>query len=167
MAVMRGFVGIVPPGEVCDALGALPRESRPGLRWTRPDQWHVTLRFLGSVTPDEAIEALARLDATAVDVELGPVVERLGRGVVMVPASGVDDLARAVRQVTAGVGRPEDPTRPFHGHLTLARLRGRTRCGLIGTRFSVKFRVGEVHLMRSDPGDAGPVYSVVATRALG
>jgi 2'-5' RNA ligase len=41
----------------------------------------------------------------------------------VLPVSGLDRLAAAVGQVTAGLGPVED--RPFRGHLTLARARRR------------------------------------------
>ncbi|MEZ5165093.1 MAG: 2'-5' RNA ligase family protein [Acidimicrobiales bacterium] len=31
------------------------------IRWSTPDQWHVTLRFLGDVDPQAAVEAVARV----------------------------------------------------------------------------------------------------------
>ena len=57
--------------------------------------------------------------ATAV---LGPAVRRLGPSALVVPVAGLDGLAAAVGDATAGVGLPPGP-RSFTGHLTLARLR--------------------------------------------
>ncbi|MGH3783890.1 MAG: 2'-5' RNA ligase family protein [Pseudonocardiaceae bacterium] len=49
---MRLFVALTPPDEVVEALRVCTHELRecaPELRWTRPEQWHVTLAFLGEV----------------------------------------------------------------------------------------------------------------------
>src|SRR4029453_17415359 len=104
-------------------ISALPRPERVGVRWTRRDQWHVTLRFLGRVEqPAQAAAALASIDVPRTEAVLGPDVTRLGRGVVCVEVHGLEEVAAAVVNATAAVGRPPEK-RPFHGHLTLARVK--------------------------------------------
>jgi 2'-5' RNA ligase len=164
--VPRLFVAAWLPEAVLDRLEALPRADEPGVRWTRRDQWHVTLRFLGDAEIDEASAALARLAAPAAQVELGPRVSRLGRSVICLPARGLEGVARQVVERTAGIGEPPDP-RPFTGHVTLARLRHRGACGLAGAAFSARFPVTEVHLVRSTTLPDGAVYETVAVRLLG
>lgn len=116
------FVAVWPPREVVEALAALPRPGVPGLRWTRPDQWHATLRFLGSVEEQEARQAFGRIQAGApVEVIAGPETGRFGRRVLHVPVDGLEGLAASVVAATAGVGQPVEH-RPFSGHLTLARV---------------------------------------------
>lgn len=162
----RLFVAVVPPDEVLEAVAALPRPSEPGVRWTRPDTWHVTLRFLGDrVDEAAALAALASLHGAPAVAEVGPQVSRLGRNVVCLPVHGLDALAAAVAAATARVGDPPDP-RPFAGHLTLARLRHRAACGLAGTRFAAHFDVGEVELVRSVLGAGGPTYETLLVQPL-
>ena len=96
---------------------------------------------------------------------LGPRVERLGSAVVCVPVTGLDALAASVAEAFAGVGEPQ-PDRAFRGHLTLARLKGRRRCPLVGTEVSGTFVVSEVTLVRSRLDSAGARYEVLATRPL-
>jgi len=60
---VRLFVAVVPPGDVLDRLAALRRPPRPGVRWTRREQWHVTLRFLGEVDESAVPALVAALDA--------------------------------------------------------------------------------------------------------
>ena len=120
LAVSRLFVAAPVPDGVRDLLAArLPRPDEPGVRWVPAHQWHVTLRFVGEVDDtDEAalVAALDRLDAPAAAARLGPRVSRLGRSVVCLPVSGLDELAEAVRATTAAVGDPTRPTlrRPPH-----------------------------------------------------
>ncbi len=59
---MRMFVALRPPDAALAELAAVAapvRRSAPkALRWTNPDQWHVTLTFLGDV-PEDAVTGLA------------------------------------------------------------------------------------------------------------
>ncbi|MDP9386758.1 MAG: hypothetical protein M3Q48_02235, partial [Actinomycetota bacterium] len=90
---MRLFVAVWPPADVVDGLAALPRPEVPGLRWTAPEQWHVTLRFLGEVDLAAARRAFAATDITGAAVaELGPATGRFGRRVLHVPVAGLEGL---------------------------------------------------------------------------
>jgi 2'-5' RNA ligase len=155
---VRLFVALWPPDEVVAALRELPRDPQPDVRWTTEDQWHVTLRFLGSVDDvDGVVRALAAVRHPAVDVELGPATARLGPGVVMVPASGADSLAAAL---------PFEADRPFTGHLTVARGRGRggrVPSSLIGLPFRGSWRATSFALVRSQTRSTGAVYDDIAT----
>ncbi len=164
----RLFVAVWPPDDVLDVIGAIPRPEVRGLRWTRPDHWHVTLRFLGSVPDvDPVVEALSGAVAgrtPATEAVLGPAVGRFGRRVLQVPVADVESLAAAVVAATSGIGRPPDD-RPFHGHVTLARVSERASVdlrSLTGTPVSARWRVDEVALVRSDLSGAAPRYEVVA-----
>ncbi|MEO9237861.1 MAG: RNA 2',3'-cyclic phosphodiesterase, partial [Jatrophihabitantaceae bacterium] len=57
---LRMFVAVTPPDEVVEHLADYlePRQDAPGsLRWTLPEQWHLTLAFMAAV-PDHALDAL-------------------------------------------------------------------------------------------------------------
>ena len=118
----RLFVAVWPPPSVIEELAALPRPVKPGVRWTKPYRLHITLRFLGECDQDEALSTLAAASFPAARVTLGPAPQRLGRGVVVLPAEGADELAAAVTEATRFIGDPP-PDHPFVGHLTVARFR--------------------------------------------
>ena len=162
---MRLFVAVWPSEEVLDAVAALPRPDVAGLRWTTRDQWHVTLRFLGSVEEDDladAVAAVRSITAPAVDVELGPSVGRFGTRILHVPSHGLDEVAAATVAATADAGERPEP-RPFRGHLTLARSRrGDTDLGpLAGTPISGRWHAGDITLVRSHLGGAGARYEII------
>lgn len=163
---MRLFIGILPPGAVLDEVAGLRRPERPGVRWTTRDQWHVTLRFLGEV-PDPApvADALDAAPLARCSAVLGPEVSPLGRRVVCVPVAGLDDLATGVVAATAGFGRPPEP-RPFHGHLTLARVTRGSLRDLLGEPVSARFDVLTVRLVRSRLGPQGARYDDMHARRL-
>jgi RNA 2',3'-cyclic 3'-phosphodiesterase len=163
----RLFVAAWPPPEVVEALEDLERPARGGVRWTKPEQWHVTLRFLGEVSPPVAMAALEALRAPPARAELGPTLARFGRGYLVLPVRGLHDLAAAVVEATAMVGDPPD-SRSFRGHLTLARLRPRANVGgLAGTPCSARFAVNEVALVHSELHPDGSRYHTLDTVTLG
>lgn len=179
---MRLFVSIEPPA---DALAALDAELGPtravaphGLRWTRPEQWHLTLAFLGEV-PDADVPALT--ESLAAVVGDAPISLRLAGGgcfgdrVLWVGLAGDVHALRTLAEAagaaarSAGVALEEDAR--YRPHLTLARA-GKTRADLRPAAAELAQVVGPawdvtaVHLMHSRLG-AGPgntaVHAPIAT----
>jgi 2'-5' RNA ligase len=128
---VRLFVGLTPPGEVAEALRITTaglRELAPDLRWTRPEQWHLTLAFLGEVVDDVVDELARELDReTARHPPLSLALGGSGRFGHRVLWTGVqgdrDGLRRLAASVRAAAHRSRLPVehRPYHPHLTLAR----------------------------------------------
>ena len=131
------------------ALAGLPRPNLAGVRWTAPEGLHVTMRFLGDCDEGDAVAALSGLRLSRAEVVLGPAVERLGRAVLVVPARGLDDLAAEIISATRHIGQ-SPPDRPFTGHLTVARYRGRPPDGY-APPLHAAFTATEIALVRSDP----------------
>ena len=155
----RLFVAVWPAADVVETLVHLSRVDRPGVRWLGPEHWHVTLRFLGEA--DEAVAA-ARLDelvAAPCSARLGAPIGRLGRTALIVPVSGLDQLAAMVAQVLVGVGKEEE--RPFFGHLTLARLKNVPACALVEGSVQGRWDVDRVALVRSERTAEGSRYETV------
>ena len=165
--MVRLFVAVWPSAEMLDAIAAFERPEVRGLRWTTPDQWHVTLRFLGECDVEEALAAFRTIDARAAEVTMGPATGRFGRRILHVPTEGLLSLATATVAATAGVGEPPDP-RPFAGHLTLARSRRgdtdlRTFAGL---PLAGRWTASEVTLVASHLGPGGALYEIVESLPL-
>ena len=144
----RLFVAVWPPDEVLRELIALPRPAVDGVRWTKPERLHVTLRFLGECNEAEVGAALAAARLPTARVTLGPHVRRLGRGVLMVPAGGLDNLAAAVEAAISKVGLPP-PDHPFTGHLTVARFKHKPPPGY-RPALEAAFAVTEIALVRTE-----------------
>lgn len=161
----RLFVSVLLPDSAVEALAALPRPEIEGVRWTEPENWHVTLRFLGNAPVPEATAAFETITAPGATARLGPRVWRLGQSVAMVPVVGLDDLASAVAAATAGVGEAPERRR-FVGHVTVARTRARMPTAALGSEVAAEFDVEQIHLMRSHLDHVGPRYEIVSGRHL-
>lgn len=130
---MRLFVGLAVDAVVRETLERLTlrlRAKDDGLRWSTPDQWHVTLAFLGEVD-DGARAALVRELATVRQAPLKLHMARLGvferAGILHAEMEVSPQLLRLYEAVAASVTRAglavED--RPYRAHITLARSRNR------------------------------------------
>jgi len=163
---VRVFVAVWPPADVVAGLAALPRPAVAGVRWTTPDQWHLTVRFLGPLPgPEDVVTALRAAPLPATTVAVGPASECLGTSVLVLPGVGLGPLAEAVLDVTAGFGEPPD-RRPFRGHLTLARARRATERGVLSRipslQLDAAWPVAEVTVVSSTVGGTGSRYEIVA-----
>lgn len=157
----RLFVAAWPDDELRRRLERLPRPADDGVRWVSPTNWHITLRFLGNADVDDVRARLARASLPSAQLRLGPLVDRLGRRILMLPVTGADELATAVWSATEGIGRRSD--HPFRGHLTLARTRPGATSAVLGAEFDAELTVDEVAVVESEPSPDGPSYRTVAT----
>lgn len=130
---MRLFVAVIPPRpvvlELRAALTTLPHDN-PGLRWCRPETWHVTLAFFGDVPEDSLAdlkERLGRAAARNTPMELALTGGgHFGGRTLWTGVQGERDrlgrLAESVNSVARRCHIKVDE-RPFRPHLTLARVR--------------------------------------------
>ncbi|MGH9007867.1 MAG: RNA 2',3'-cyclic phosphodiesterase [Acidimicrobiales bacterium] len=168
---MRLFVAAWPTDQVvADLTTSVGELVGPGLRPVPPANWHVTMVFLGSVDDgdvDAIADALGPLRSKrAVTAVLGPAITSLGRGVLCLPAEGLDDLADVAHRATEPFNRSPDRDRPFSGHLTLARSRRAVPRPLVGRPAVARWEVAEVLLVASTTATEGPRYRPVATVSL-
>jgi 2'-5' RNA ligase len=161
--VTRLFVALWPSVDVVEALCALRRKDERGVRFVPPDNWHVTLRFLGDADAGEVADRLAGIEWPAATARLGPAIDLLGQHSVIVPVSGVDDLAARATRATRDLGTARERRR-YVGHLTIARLRkGARPPHVTGTPFDESFEVTEVALVSSRLKESGAEYETLAT----
>jgi 2'-5' RNA ligase len=162
----RLFVAVWPPDDVVSELTALPRKDLRGVRFVRPESWHVTLRFLGETHPDAVLAALEGVTFDPTHARLGPGVDVIADRAVVVPVDGVGELARVVTDRTRLLGEPA--RKRFVGHLTLARVKRHARMPpVLGMMVSAAFDVGEVALVQSRLDPHGARYETLATWPVG
>lgn len=140
---MRLFFAVDLPGPVRDALASAQRRLRErtgdGVRWTRPDTLHLTLKFLGDAG---GVDGAARvLDAAAAGLPRGRPIELAAEGLgsfggrrprvvwAGLTGPGLERLGAVAAHLDAALtplGFPGDG-RGFHPHVTLGRARDRGR----------------------------------------
>ncbi len=162
-----------------EEIQSLLRVAAEDVNWVRPENFHLTLKFLGG-TPDERIESIQQALARAVSGMEPFEVELSGVGafpttsrarvvwVGLVPERPLVQLAGRVEDELEGlgVGREE---RPFAAHVTLGRRRTPRRderlqktLGELTVANGARSRIAEAVLMQSHLRAGGPVYTPVA-----
>lgn len=184
---MRLFIALNLPEKQREKIHAAARPLREAglpVRWLEPEEYHLTLKFLGDVRSD--------LVPVAEGV-LGRVTEETREFPLAVHGFGAFPTIRRPRVIWIG-GDPtpalrclkqdlewglanhgfERETRAFHPHITLGRADEEAGAGAFrgldalaaGLSFRTRFTVKTVDLMRSQLSRQGTRYSVLAERPL-
>ena len=126
----RLFTALEIPDEVADAL-ALTRGGLFGAHWIDPDDYHITLRFIGDIDArlaDEVADTLARVRRPRFPLAFEGLAWFGGdkpRAIVakVKPTSELTELAADHERRLRRLGLAPE-TRNFLAHVTLARTRG-------------------------------------------
>jgi RNA 2',3'-cyclic 3'-phosphodiesterase len=125
----RLFTGVEIPSDVGQSLATL-RGGLPGARWIDPENYHLTLRFIGDVDDliaHEVASMLGRVKRGAFDLHFEGLTSfggRKPRAVVaaVAPAQALLDVQSEHERLMQRIGlQPEG--RKYTPHVTLARLR--------------------------------------------
>lgn len=178
---MRTFIALPLPPETLRTLAAMQstlRASGADVRWTAIDSIHLTLKFLGEVSP-EVIPDLSRALRSSLTMHRRLALRAEGLGAFPSPGaprivwcgiSGetaeLERLQNSVEGVCCGLGFPPEE-RSFHPHLTLGRVKGKKNlkslceCIRIGSNDANDFMANEVNLYKSTLTPAGALYEVL------
>lgn len=180
---MRCFVAIELPAAIREKLAEFQRRLAPldsQVRWTRPENIHLTLKFLGEVADGQIGEVCST--AIAVASRLPPIaVEVAGcgcfppRGAARVIWAGVvgasPELAacqRACGDAFAELGFPPEE-RAFRPHLTIGRARdprgsreARTALDRVSSIAAGTFTATEMVVFQSVLSGSGSTYAALA-----
>ena len=170
----RLFVGLEIPREVGQTL-ALLRGGLPGARWIDPENYHITLRFIGDIDDVLAREIASLLDGMkrrSFEVRFGALQAFGGRKpraivVTIEPVQALLELQAEHERLMQRLGQEPDG-RKFTPHLTLARLRdcsSRAVADYLSTRgpvFGSSFRVSRFVLFSAKSSVGGGPYVIEA-----
>ncbi len=198
---MRTFVAVEMPTAVRQVLAEVAQRLARSLadaqlanlvRWTTPQNLHLTLRFLGETSDAQRLsvehELASRLPAQPACPlalhQLGCFPNWRRPNIIWVDFSGAS--AELMRVQTAVEGAVQAAgfaaeTRPFTPHLTIGRIardaspsarqqlgehiqRAQTRCAALLA--AVHFTVSAVAFIQSDLRPSGPVYTTLASYSL-
>lgn len=183
MSMLRAFIAVEIPAEIQQNVYKQTAAFRRGIeslvRWVPAHNMHLTLKFLGDVSPNnvEFLVQMLRNEAALVpafDIHLAglgafpnlrrPRVIYVG---IQAPAA-LDTLQRGIEAAARRLGY-ESEERPFSAHLTVGRLRQNAtaveqqqiRRALESTQVDVfgTARVDSLHLYKSDLNPGGSIYT--------
>ncbi len=184
MSLLRAFIALeIPPG-IHQAIEQKTAPIRATLnaslvRWVPAKNVHLTLKFLGDVSPSN-LEMLEQMLSAEVCQHQPFEMKFEGLGAfpnpkrprviwigIQAPA-GFSALQHGIEAATATLGYP-DEQRPFSPHLTIGRVKQNVgsagmqqiRSALEGTKVGSlgTVRVSTVHLFKSDLRPTGAVYT--------
>lgn len=182
--MLRSFIAIEIPGEIQNAIArstaslqrALPK---PVVRWVAPQNVHLTLKFLGDVSPAnlERMADVLKVEAAAHKVfsmsvdGLGAFPSLRRARVIWIGLNAPPSLVAIQRGVEAASARLGYATeeRPFSPHLTIGRVgQNITTADLQKIRVAMEetsvghlgqVEVNAIHIFKSDLRPGGSVYT--------
>ena len=187
MPTTRAFIAIPLPEGIQKALGELQgrlKKDLPEVRWTKPENMHLTLKFLGEVgnnllgSIEKALhENVSSYEAFSCRInQLDTFPPKGPPRVIWVgfqeKTGTLSKLASSIDQTMKTFSFPKEK-RAFTPHLTLGRFRPDQKPKLSlqsmkdiiqkeGSTDIGAFEVGEVFLVKSDLTPKGPIYSNLA-----
>ena len=184
---IRTFIAFEIPEHVLAAIGKIQevlKSYKFNIKWVRPVSIHLTLKFLGNIDP-AAVEQIEPVLRAAVKSYAPFSIQAKGLGVfpgvkrprvIWIGITGQIDrligLQRNLDKNLNEIGFSQDK-RPFKGHLTLGRAKGRIdarRMQSVLTKYNEfeaePFTVGSLILYKSDLHPTGAVYTKLLDIAL-
>jgi 2'-5' RNA ligase len=182
---VRAFVALRMGSEVERALARLIaglQTEGDGIRWVRPENLHITIRFLGGAADSSMLGPLSRslrdiavathpFEVGAKGVGVFPNRERPRVLWVGLEGAALIELARRVEEAAVRCGF-EPESRPYSAHLTIARVNDSRNWKKIRPKFEAATAhdfgasmVEAMTLYRSIPRAAGTSYVELATFA--
>jgi 2'-5' RNA ligase len=184
---MRTFIAIEMPEEITAALAALQndlRRANADVGWTRPENIHLTLKFLGETEERQANEIAQALTTVAAEYQPFTLVinttgvfpnARQPRVLWIGLAGEIEALTAMQKRLETALAaiRVRGDEKAFHPHLTIGRVKSKRNVRELIARADVyslramSFEVREIVLMKSELHPAGSRYTPLAKAALG
>jgi len=185
---VRTFVAVLLGDELKKRISEVQEQTKklaPNVKWVAPENFHVTIKFLGSVGEEalagvfSAVEEAAKpFEAFEMSVSgLGAFPNPKNARVVWVGIKdGHDELARLASAVDVGLARLgfSKETRGFRSHITIGRVKTPGRLDRLARGIDEidaldlgRQKVTDLAVMKSDLRPDGPIYTPLRIVALG
>lgn len=184
--VLRLFIAVELPAEALDLLAAVQKDlaaTKADVKWSKPQQIHLTLKFVGDLPANEVPTLSAALDKAAAQsracgsrlAEIGAFPTMKHPRVIWAgleePSGRLLELQQRVDEATKYL-TPVDP-RGFAPHLTLGRVNGPKNLPKLATAIheyrlaaTPEIPISEIVLVQSVLGRTGPAYTTLHRSAL-
>jgi len=185
MAKIRAFLAAELPRAMVSRIASLQERLRScgaDVRWVKPEQIHLTLKFFGNIEEEQreviaAImeEAASRIGAFSLSVrDLGAFPSPRNPRVIWLGLHGWEEnllpLQRDIESRLQSAGFPPED-RPYRPHLTLGRVKSlKGKEGLVDLMERERevnlgpMVIDRIVLFRSDLRPTGPVYTPLTVR---
>jgi 2'-5' RNA ligase len=175
---VRAFIALELPEEIKKEIGRSQKDLKKAgvqARWVRPELSHLTLAFLGSITPDKIEPIEASLNEAVSQIEpiqlhllkIGCFPSPSRARIVFVDLGGeLAKLNALAIKIRKGLKKKKIyfDKKPFVSHVTLGRIRKKQNLNKIISKAKVKkvkFVAREVSLNQSTLTETGPVYNKI------
>ncbi len=185
--IIRTFIGFELPEKIRSFISSIQEDlksNRLDARWVRPKNIHLTLKFLGNINKDDTQKVGAAIFKSAADyAPISLAAKGIGAfpginrpRVLWIGIRGQIDvliqLQKSLDDQLEKIGFSKE-NRPFKGHLTLARVKGRiNQAKLInaikkyGEFEPESFIADNIILFKSDLKSTGAVYTKLISVSL-
>ena len=187
---MRTFIAVELPEEIRTILSNIQdelKQARADVKWVKPENIHLTLKFLGEIEEDKVLKIQSTLNQIASKnsgfnlclSSLGSFPKLQYPRVIWIGVENdqpIQEIAETLEKELLKIGLPAE-TRPFSSHITLGRVRsGLNRKALIEKleflnknlcSSRTEFKVLSLTLFKSTLTPQGPIYEAIFKKSLG
>lgn len=182
---MRTFIAIELSPDLKKRLASLEEQlksSEADVKWVKPENIHLTLKFLGEID-EKQLEEVSKIIQEAANKNKSFYIRLASPGAFpklntpRVIWVGIDkgdsetkQIAKVLEEEIVKVGIPQE-SRPFSTHITLGRVRSGKNCEKLvknleylannSPQDSPEFMVTKITLFQSTLTPSGPVYEVL------
>jgi len=182
---MRAFIAIELPSDIKNAISKMQdklKTSLPKISWVKPENLHLTLKFLGEISPEQlgninqiTTETVKTITEFKIKLESLGVFPNVARARII--WIGTDQMPKALEQIAqqletrlAELGIPKEE-RPFRAHITIGRIKHQLILSDLEKGINqvkndlvyenLEFTTRGITLLQSTLGKDGPTYTVL------